>query len=86
MISVSVSELQRKMNKVIMPCINAGEEIQVIDKKSGEVKFHIVPPVQDDESADWSNLDERLIDLGTKRGYDPFDKALNDASSDKDFQ
>lgn len=85
MISVSVSELQRKMNKVIMPCVNAGEEIQVIDKKSGEVKFHIVPPTQDDNSADWTNLNDRLIDLGTKKGSDPFEDALKETSADKVF-
>ena len=83
MVSVSVSELQRKMNEVIMPRIMAGETIQVIDKKTGEPKFNIVPP-KEDTVIDWPNLEDRAIQLAG-RDKNAVDKALDTVRGDRDF-
>jgi hypothetical protein len=83
MLSVSVSELQRKMNEIIMPKVLAGETVQVIDKKTGEVKFHIVAPGKETE-IDWSDLSSRLIELESSHP-DPVGVALDTVRGDRDF-
>ena len=81
MVTVSVSELQRKMNEIIMPRILAGEGVQVIDKKTGLVKFHIVPP-QEEPKIKWPDLKKRAIKLA---GFteDPAMEALDYVRSDR---
>jgi hypothetical protein len=83
MVSVSVSELQRKMNDIVMPNILAGETVQVIDKKTGEAKFNIVPPTPDTK-IEWPDLEERAIRL-KGFGDEAADKALETVRGDRDF-
>lgn len=83
MITISVSELQRKMSTVVMPAVASGEEIQVIDKKAGTIKFHIVPPKRDSE-IDWGDFADKLITIESQH-EDPTAVALAETSSDKYF-
>jgi hypothetical protein len=83
MVLVSVSELQRKMNDVVMPNILAGETVQVIDKKTGEAKFNIVPPTSDTK-IEWPDLEERAIRLSGNE-EDAADRALEAVRGDRDF-
>ncbi len=83
MYSVSVSMLQRQMNEVIMPMILAGETIQVIDKKTGEAKFNIVPP-SEESRIEWPDLEARAIKL--KNHDSPvIDNVLDVVREDRDF-
>ena len=60
MTQASVSDVQRKMNEVIMPNVMAGEEIEVIDRKTGEVKFRILPPRSSSDEVEWDDFTDRL--------------------------
>ena len=61
MTQASVSDVQRKMKEVIMPNVRAGEEIEVIDRKTGEVKFRILPPQSSSDEVQWDDFTDRLV-------------------------
>jgi len=81
MIQVSISELQKNMNGTIMPRVRAGESIEVIDRKSGEVKFQIIPPSQKKE-IQWPDMRSRLI-VPAGHSADPVMEVLNAVRQDR---
>lgn len=81
MISVSISDLQRNLKEVIIPRVKAGESIEVVDKKSGDVKFHIVPPNSDHAVIDWPPFFDRALELNNDD--DVVMDALNSVREDR---
>jgi hypothetical protein len=84
MTQASVSDVQRKMNELIMPNVLAGEEIEVIDKKTGEVKFRILPPRSHSDEVAWDDFSDRLIKVKGK-SEDPVGDALDAVRADGVF-
>jgi len=84
MTQASVSDVQRKMNELIMPSVLAGEEIEVVDKKTGKVKFRILPPKSDSDDIEWDDFSDRLIKLNGKT-EDPVKDALDYVRADRVF-
>ena len=85
MIAVSVGDLQRNLNTTILPHINAGETVQIIDMKSGKVKFNIVPPQDFKAKIDWPDYEAEAIEC--KGGsLDPVAEALNFVRQDRYFE
>ena len=85
MIAVSVGDLQRNLNTTILPYINAGETVQVIDKKSGKVKFHIVPPQDFKATMDWPDYEADAIECKGS-SLDPVAEALEFVRQDRNFE
>jgi hypothetical protein len=84
MVQISVSDLQRKMNTVVMPAISSGEEILVFDKKAGIVKFRIIPPTRVSE-IEWGDFTDKLMNIESEH-HDPTAVALCEVSADRVFK
>ena len=84
MVQISVSDLQRKMNTVVMPAISSGEEIQVFDKKAGIIKFRILPPTRVSD-IEWGDFTDQLMNIDSQH-KDPTAVALAEVSADRVFK
>jgi hypothetical protein len=53
--TVSMSDLMTKFNKSVQPLLDRGEEVEVLDMKSGGVRCIISPPkIKDVSKVDWN--------------------------------
>jgi len=84
MISISVGDLQRNLNTTVLPYVKSGETIEVIDKKTGEVKFHIIAAVQEERKMNWPNFTGNMV-IPSGDTKDPVADALEHVRGDREL-
>lgn len=86
MTSVSMSDMMTKFKVSIQPYLDKGEEVLVVDGKSGDIRCRICPPVSNkdrkvDWQAHWSKENRKAIRLNSSLP-DPVSAALNSSRDD----
>ena len=81
MTSVSMSDMMTKFKVSIQPYLDKGEEVLVVDGKSGDVRCRICPPLSNKErkvdwQAHWDKENRRSIKMNSDLA-DPVADALN---------
>lgn len=87
MTSVSMSEMMTKFKVTVQPHLDKGEDVMVIDKKTGEIKCRICPPVSNenievDWERHWGKYQRDPIILKSSFDGDPVAMALSHTRGD----